>query len=307
MTAASETVKGIVFNIQRYALHDGPGIRTTVFLKGCPLACAWCHNPEGIKAKAEITWADDRCLVCGVCREACPYGDHDNKKGAWPVGLESCSLCGGCVEACPSGARTLTGESLSVDQVIQRVWADRAFYEESGGGVTFSGGEPLMQSGFLLALLERCRALGIHAAVDTSGLAPTTVVDQVAQLADLFLYDVKLMDEEEHRRFTGASNKLILVNLHRLVQSGAMVWLRVPLIPGVNDHRENLEATARLACELGRVRQIHLLPYHALGRHKFRRMGQSYPLAQLAPPSPEHLERARVVFADAGLDVRLGG
>ena len=267
---------GTVFNIQRYSLHDGPGIRTTVFLKGCPLHCAWCHNPEGIEPRPEILRNSVRCIACGLCRENCPA------QAAGPLAqdgqaedeLPRCAGCGECARACPSEARRLVGRHMTAAEVLAEILHDRLFHEDSGGGVTFSGGEPLLQAEFLLALLESCRRREIHTAVDTSGYAPREDLLNAARQANLFLYDLKTLDDDLHRRYTGVSNRLIVENLRALGAVHRNIWVRMPLVPGVNDTLQAVEDVVRLAATAPGVRQVHLLPYHATGVAKFARLGK---------------------------------
>ena len=298
--------RGLVFNLQKYSVHDGPGIRTTVFLKGCPLCCAWCHNPEGIAARPELLVLESRCATCGACREACPFGAVAVGTGALPTDLPDCTRCGACVEACPSGARQMAGREWTVDEVLTEVMADRIFYDDSGGGVTFSGGEPLAQPRFLRALLQAARHDGIHTAVDTSGFGCTDELLAAAALTDLFLFDLKLMDDARHREFTGVSNRPILANLAALDRVHRNVWLRVPLIPGVNDDAANLAAVARLAATLPSVRQISVLPYHRTAAAKSRRLGREFALEHVVPPTAEAVARAVAALGGAGLPVHAG-
>ena len=289
---------GVVSNIQKYSIQDGPGIRTTVFLKGCPLDCWWCHNPEGRSPKPEIVVIESRCIRCGECIKACPHACSPR---------EPCKVCGACVDACPTGARQAVGKRMSADEVFDEIVKDGIFYDESEGGVTFSGGEPLMQPKFLKALLVKCRSKGIHSAVDTCGYAPAEILMDIAPLADLFLYDLKLMDEARHHEYTGVSNSLILENLRLLGQAHGNIWIRVPIIPGVNDGADQLEALARFAASIQGVRQVNLLPYHTPGVPKFRRLGQAYRLADVKPPSADFMESAVAKFHAYGLKTRSGG
>lgn len=298
---------GLVFNIQKYSVHDGPGIRTTVFLKGCPLHCPWCHNPEGRSSRREIVVLENRCIGCGECRLACRYGTVIPGDGPLPARSEVCELCGACVEACPTQGRQIIGQEMSVSQVLETVLQDRIFYEDSSGGVTFSGGEPLSQSEFLRGLLTACRGRGVHTAVDTCGLARPEDVLAVAALTDLFLYDLKFMDDAKHRRYTGVSNALVLENLQALGRAHARIWLRVPIIPGINDDPAGLEAAARFAATVPGVRQVNLLPFHRTGLPKSRRLGQDDGLAEVQPPSTEAMLRAVDIFTKAGLAVKMGG
>jgi pyruvate formate lyase activating enzyme len=289
-----------VFNIQRYSLHDGPGIRTTVFLKGCPARCLWCHNPESQSFAPEVFVLETRCASCGTCAAVCPHG-------APPPGSGLCTACGACVEVCPAGARQLAGREMTVAAVVDEVLRDRVFYEESGGGVTFSGGEPLAQPEFLAALLAKCRAAGIHTAVDTCGFSSRERLLALAPLVDLFLFDVKLVDDSRHRALTGLPAAPILDNLRSLAAVHANVWIRVPVVPGHTDAEADVAATAALVADLPRVRRVSLLPYHRTGTPKLRRLGRTSPLDALAPPSPGRLETLAELFRERGLAVQIGG
>ncbi len=298
---------GMVSNIQRYSTQDGPGIRTTVFLKGCPLNCWWCHNPEGRSGNPQVIIQESRCVLCGECIVICPTaGSNSSDEAPRKAGAE-CTLCGACVDACPTGARQMTGGRRTVDEVIAEVVKDSIFYDDSGGGVTFSGGEPLMQPRYLRALLEACRARGIHTAVDTCGYAPLENLRDAVPATDLFLYDLKFMDEASHIRYTGVSNAVILANLEELGQVHGNIWLRIPIIPGLNDSEDQLDAMARFAASVPGVRQVNLLPYHRTGVQKFKRLGQNYHLPGLRPPTKEQMDSALARFSAAGLNVKTGG
>ncbi len=299
-------VSGTVFHIQRYSIQDGPGIRTTVFLKGCPLDCWWCHNPEGRSPRPEVVTVESRCAACGACQAACPLNPGGGFDGL-PLPVDGCRLCGACVEACPTGARRMIGASMDAAGLMDEVLKDRVFYDDSGGGVTFSGGEPLAQPEFLAEMLRRCRKAGLHTALDTCGHVPADRLLEIAPLADLVLYDLKLMDEQAHLRYTGASNERILDNLRLLARAHGNVQLRVPLVGGVNDSPAELEAMAAFADEIGSIRRVSLLPYHASGAAKFRRLGEDYRLADAKTPPADALDRAAQRFRKRGLTVTIGG
>ena len=291
---------GRVFNLQRFSLHDGPGIRTTVFLKGCPARCAWCHNPESQSPLPELIVVETRCASCGECRRVCPHGAPSPREGA-------CQTCGACVDACPAGARELVGREMTVAEVMTELRRDSPFYQESGGGATFSGGEPLAQPAFLRELLEACRSEGIATAVDTCGFAPRQLLLGLAPLVDVFLFDVKLLDDARHRELTGLPIEPILDNLRALSATHRNVWVRIPVVPGHTDEPADLERTAALLQGLRGVRRVSLLPYHRTGADKARRLGRAPGLEQVTPPSGEHLESLATIFRNRGLSVAIGG
>ncbi len=298
---------GWVFNIQRYSVHDGPGIRSTVFLKGCPLRCRWCHNPEGQAAGPEIMALEGHCLACGECRAACPFGPAIDGSGALPVHHPRCTLCGACVDACPSAARQRVGREMTVAHVVEEVLKDRVFYDESGGGVSFSGGEPLTQPDFLKALAEACHGLEIHTAVDTCGYGSWESLRAVSRFTDLFLYDLKVMDDAKHREVTGVSNAPILSNLRSLGQVHGNIWIRVPIVPGINDSAVQLEALARFASSIPGVQRVNLLPYHRAGAEKSRRLGLPNTFEETRQPSAVQMEEYADKFRSFGLQASAGG
>jgi pyruvate formate lyase activating enzyme len=299
--------RGLVFNIQKFSMQDGPGIRTTVFLKGCPLCCAWCHNPEGRSPEREIIFNEDRCLVCGQCRDVCPQARGAAGEGPLPLRSEQCDLCAACTDACPTEARQMMGRERTVPEVMTEVLQDRIFYDDSSGGVSFSGGEPLMQPQFLRALLEACNSAGLHTAVDTCGYASRDHLLAMVPYTHLFLFDLKLMDDARHRHYTGVSNEIILANLKALDQVHDQVWIRMPLIPGVNDRPGDVEAIARFAASIRAVRQVNVLPYHKTGLQKFRRLGLDDALGTVEPPSADRVEAALETFRAFGLPAKAGG
>jgi len=296
---------GLVFWIARFAVHDGPGIRVTVFLKGCPLRCAWCHSPESQSPKPELLLKGDRCLVCGTCVPICAHEAIALTGDVYGTDRERCEACGDCVEACPADARALAGRTLTVAELVAEIAKDRVFIERSGGGVTFSGGEPLMQPEFLRDAIAACRAEGWHTAVETSGYG-TPPAMAAAATADLVLFDLKVHDDAEHRRMTGVSNRLILDNFRRVAGWHRDVRVRVPLVPGVTDGRENVEAIGTLARAVG-VARVDLLPYHTAGLAKYDRLGRPYGLVGTAPPSEKVLISTRDRLERLGLIVHVGG
>lgn len=291
----SDTTRGRIFNVQRFSLQDGPGLRTTVFLKGCPLACAWCHNPESQKPEPEIVIHEDRCLHCGACGLACAA------PGEARLG------CGACEDACPTGARRMVGRETSTRELLAEVMRDQVFFDQSGGGVTLSGGEPLLQPVFAGELMQGLKAEGVHVALDTCGFGAMEDLLALASYADLVLFDLKLADARRHAVATGEGNERILANLKALGEAGAVIWIRVPIVPGINDDHANLEATARIAAGTLGVRRVDLLPYHGTAEAKFERMGASYPLRGLEAPGPERMIQLARIFESVGLEVNIGG
>ena len=246
-----------IFDIQRNSFVDGPGIRTTVFFKGCNLHCSWCHNPESQSAKPQMMFYKNKCGNCGKCKEKCPNS------------LESCELCGKCTIYCPHDAREICGKEYTVDEVLKKILKDKTFYETSGGGVTFSGGECMLQIDFLEEILKECKKHGIHTAVDTAGHVPFESFERIMPYTDLFLYDVKCYDTEKHKKYTGVGNELISENLGRLLSEGKAVWVRIPVIPTVNDSIEEMTAIRKMLDSYGFPQKVELLPYHAMGEHKY--------------------------------------
>ena len=289
-------VAGVVFDVQRWSTDDGPGIRTTVFFKGCPLRCAWCSNPESWSPRPELGVFPECCRHCGACVSACSRG------AAWPASVEreACEGCGFCASACPYGARQFLGRRRTAAELLAQVERDRIFHRRSGGGVTFSGGEATAQPVLLRALAEALRTQGVHLALETCGHFDWEANEGALRCMDLVYLDLKHMDEAEHRRWTGMGTALIHANAHRLREAGLPVVLRFPLLPGINDDPLNLERTAVFARELGFP--LEVLPYHALGVGKHRAVGSGSEPA-LAPPEPARVKAVRAALRAAGAEV----
>lgn len=296
----------MIFDIRRYSVHDGPGIRTTVFFKGCPLDCWWCHNPESQHTQPELIVRENLCIGCGKCAEACPQGSTWQEGTTLHYNRQQCTLCGKCVAACMASAREIVGRQMSVEQVMRQVERDIPFYDESGGGVTFSGGEPVLQWQFLVELLKACKSLELHTALDTCGFAAWDVLQRVAEYTDLFLYDLKHTDPELHLRYTGVPLAPILDNLERLAGLGKRIFLRLPLIPGINDDEANLRRLGQLAAGLPAIEQIDLLPYHHSAAAKYQRLDRVYRLPETQPPG-ESLEATVTLLQAYGINIKTGG
>ena len=300
-------LQGLIFDIRKFSVHDGPGIRTTVFFKGCPLSCWWCHNPESQSASQEVMLWDSRCIRCGACIPNCPLDAIDRDNGQVVTDRAACIVCSSCMDACAADAREVVGRKMTVDEVMREIERDLPFYDESGGGVTFSGGEPLAQRAFLSELLKRCKALGIHTTLDTSGYTPWKVLDRVRGDVDLFLFDLKLMDDSRHREFTGVPNGLILHNLQALSEHGHRIIVRVPVIPGITDDDDNLRRVALFTSQLPNLERVDILPFHDAANGKYERLGKTNRMPEIQSPSGERMQAIAGMLEAHHLIVKIGG
>lgn len=297
--------KGLVFDIKKFAVDDGPGIRTTIFLKGCPMRCLWCHNPEGQTSALELMYRYKKCIKCGECVGVCPNNALVSRKKL-SINRKICSLCGDCAKKCPSEALAIIGKKTSVEGVMREIGKDSAFYEESEGGITISGGEPLLQIDFTDAILSECKKRDIHTAVDTCGYASRKAIEKIKDKTDLFLYDLKVMNDAKHRKYTGKSNRQILRNFKILAENGNNLLVRFPLIPGINDDKENVNKTVDFILSYG-IKRVCLLPYHRAGIEKYRSLGRRYYLGFIKTPSEQRLNSIKEQLEDSGLIVKIGG
>ena len=275
-------MKATVFDIARGSYVDGPGIRTTVFFKGCNLRCAWCHNPESQSPKPQLMFYKNKCTGCGKCLEKCPHA------------LEFCDTCGKCTIYCPADARSVCGKEYGTDELLSIILKDKLFYETSGGGVTFSGGECMLYPDFLEEILKKCKENGISTAVDTAGHVPFELFERVLPHTDLFLFDVKCMDSERHKKYVGVGNELILQNLAKLLEAGVRVIVRVPVVAGVNDSMDDMLALKSFIDAHGSTTAVDLLPYHSMGEHKYAAIGKE--VTTFSPPTSEALSALKMIF-----------
>lgn len=322
-TTESVTLTGVLFDIRKYSIHDGPGIRTAVFFKGCPLRCAWCHNPESQSFQPELILRPNRCIGCGACVDVCPHGAievlphlsqaegrnvRSQEEGLSMVTRRAkCQVCGECTRVCYADGRQIVGREYCLDEILSEIESDRVFYEQSGGGVTFTGGEPMSQRPFLLALLRACKERGLHTALDTSGYCTWEALAEARPYVDLFLYDLKLMDDVRHRQYTAVSNSLILENLRKLSQAGSTVRVRIPVIPGINDDGRNLRASGEFLASLPHLERVDLLAYHSSAEAKYQNLGMAYALPGLQSPSNERMEEIAAFLRGFGREVSIGG
>ena len=300
---------GLIYDIKRYAINDGPGIRTTVFLKGCPLHCAWCHNPEGILPSPQRVYTPSKCIGCRMCMDVCPENALTLTGTGIAADQDKCLNCGICTAACPATAVEIFGRKMTVADIVKEIEKDSLFFDQSGGGVTFSGGEPLGQAEFLAAVLKTLGQVGVHRAVDTTGHAKTATLMRVAAHTDLFLYDLKHMDSQSHRQWTGVGNALILKNLRALAETGAKIWIRIPLIQGVNADSGNIMQMAEFLSSLPEEPiLVNILPYHDIMAGKYDKLGQNFNETRaMSEPDAQTVDAARDQFFRKGLEVIVGG
>jgi pyruvate formate lyase activating enzyme len=307
-------LNGIITHIQRYSIHDGPGIRTVVFFKGCPLACLWCCNPETQSFQPELEFVKNLCQQCGRCLQVCPelavnpdLNCHERDK----INRKKCTLCKKCIQACTPGALKIIGEPMSLDDVLATIQKDAAFYRRSGGGVTLSGGEPLSQPEFAFQLLKKCHELNIHTAIETCGLVNRQVFERIFPFTDLFLFDIKYLNPKRHQELTGSSNEQILANLHWLSQKNANIILRLPMIPSINMDTENFQGIAGLINDLG-IKEVNLMPFHQMGKDKYSHLGKDYRLKdindlRLDEKGKKDLLKARELLCSMNVIMTIGG
>ena len=304
MTRRSQE-QGVIFDIQRFSVHDGPGIRTTVFLKGCPLRCLWCHNPESQRMQPDLAFERDLCIQCGACVDACSKRVHAIVEGTRSLHRDQCEGCGDCADACPTNALVLKGQTMTVEEVLREVLRDERLYRKSGGGVTLSGGEPVMQPAFTYGILQNAKEHGLHTAIETCGHAPWTTVKRIAAVTDLVIYDLKHLDATQHTKLTGVGNTRILQNLQNLREENHEVLVRLPLIPDLNDSTENLQQTADFLRQLG-IDRVEVIPYHEFAATKYELLGHTYRLHDLQTYTAEQVAEKQQTLAARGFKVTIG-
>ena len=306
----------LIFDIKRYAINDGPGIRIAIYFKGCPLRCAWCHNPESQSPKVQKLYTESKCIGAQECVKMCPEDALTLTPKGIVTDYETCTLCGICADVCPTKAIEMSGRMYDVNELMEIIQKERIHIDHSGGGVTFSGGEPLMHPEFLLKMLKACGEKNLHRTVDTCGFADAETLMKVAKRTELFLFDLKLMDPVKHKKWTGASNKLILKNLRILAETGANINIRIPLIKNVNADRKCLVEMAEFTADLNQKRRdlkiaspitVNILPYHNIAAHKYSKLGMKYNEFNMAEPTEKELNRAVSIFKEYGLEVEVGG
>lgn len=297
-------MKVSIFNIQKFSIHDGPGIRTVVFFKGCPLRCKWCSNPESQIAHIQIFWNREKCLHCKLCKTHCPTDSISFENNSFHLKHNICTGCMTCINQCPVKALEYVGKQMTLEKVMKEIMKDKDFYEESGGGTTLSGGEVLSQADFAAALLKECKEREIHTALETTGYAPFQIFQKVTDLADLLLFDMKHYDKDKHLKYTNVSNELIIKNLRTAVHSDKHIITRIPVIPNVNDSLADAEGFCNLLDDIG-IKEVNLLPFHQFGENKYTRLGMEYEMKNVKALQPEDLQEYFQVFIDSGFNVKM--
>ena len=295
----------LIFDIKRYAINDGPGIRITVFFKGCPLSCKWCHNPESISPKAQKLYDINKCIACNLCVEACELNACILTKNGIITDTDICKACGKCEEACPTKATEISGKIISENTLMDIIKKETLLMDKSNGGVTFSGGEPLMHHEFLLSILDKCQTQKIHTCIDTTGFTKKDILLKIAKKTDCFLYDLKLIDSEKHKKYTGVSNELILSNLQELAKTDVDIQIRIPLIKSVNDDIDNITRTARFISELqNKSIKVNILPYHNIAEKRHKKLGDIYKEGTMSEPDSRKIEEIIKIFKLFEIDAK---
>lgn len=289
-------MNGIISSVQRFSTKDGPGIRTTVFLKGCNLECFWCHNPECISSKIEIQFFSNKCIGCMECIKACSQNALLLVDNNLYIDREKCNSCGGCTKLCPAKALILSGSNITAEELIKIIEKDKEYYFSSGGGVTFSGGEPMLQKDFLKEVLNKCKERNIYAAIETAANVPWSSLEEIYKLTDLFIIDIKVIDKTIHKNITGKDNNLILSNIQRLSNLGKKIWIRTPVIPEINDNIEAIKAIAEFINKVNKITKAELIPFHKLGINKYESLGKVYKASELKPISSETMSKLNDEF-----------
>lgn len=295
---------GLITDIQRFSIHDGPGIRTTVFLKGCNMVCAWCHNPEALAIKRQLQFYPDKCIGCGACFSACGYGVHEIKEGMRQLHRAHCTACGACAEVCCAESLQMAGKEVTIEAVMEEVLADRDFYAHSGGGITLSGGEPACQIAFAKELLNCSKQEGLHTAIETNLSLGWSEYEGLLPFTDLVLFDIKLMDPELHQTWTGISNDIVMSNARTLSETGKPMVVRTPVIPGVNDDPETISAIAEFIKDFKSLQYYELMPYHPLGAGKYTSLGMEYAMRVERAPSEEQMQALAAAARNIGISVK---